>query len=299
VVRAAIDPVAERFSNRAEQVTWAHVDCASLALALGRTQLALHEALYARDCGQLGERYAGAILERLATVYRHVEQFDLARTCAEQAVVQSLGIPKHLVNAYTTRGCQADSDGERELAVSCFQKAYKLARELGQVHDAARALNNLADSFVFLGRPRAARRALLAAEHLMPPDFKSRNRALGRILLGEIEDMDSNRDLAAHHWRTAVEISKHLRDDVLRFRAEYRLLRQANDLGNTPVVRSMTRRLRRLACWIPKDTPELKDFLQLIASTEGSSPKTIPPLTTDRSPRVTREQRRELDRALG
>ena len=42
-----------------------------------------------------------------------------------------------------------------------------------------------------------------------------------------------------------------------------RYFKQAQQSGNRPVARSLGRRLRKLAHWVPEDTPELSDFRHL------------------------------------
>ncbi len=52
-------------------------------------------------------------------------------------------------------------------------------------------------------------------------------------------------------------------DQVLRFKAEFLLLQLAFDSGKQEVARSIHRRLRKLANWIPDSTPELREFREL------------------------------------
>ena len=88
-------------------------------------------------------------------------------------------------------------------------------------------------------------------------------KALGKILMGEIDAIEHRETLAAKRWREAADIARELDDKVIRFKAEYFLYKQAQQTGNDPVARSLQRRLRKLAHWVPDDTPELLDFKSL------------------------------------
>ncbi len=65
--------------------------------------------------------------------------------------------------------------------------------------------------------------------------------------------------------REAAELARTLNDKTLRFKAEFLLLQHASDSGKQEVARSIHRRLRKLANWIPDSTPELREFRELVS----------------------------------
>ena len=67
-------------------------------------------------------------------------------------------------------------------------------------------------------------------------------------------------ELAKKYLDDAVSIAKDLNDRVLRFKAEFQLYKIASRTGNQPTARALSRRLRRLAPWLPDDTPEMHEF---------------------------------------
>ena len=154
-------------------------------------------------------------------------------------------------------------DSDLELAVSNFKMAYKSHRDVGRLESCAKSLNNLAQVFCDLHRYRAARRALAAASSILAPWKEHRSRALGQILLGEIELLEHHGDRPERLWREAARIAITLNDKTLRFKAEFLLLQHAFDCGKQEAARSIHRRLKKLANWIPDNTPELKEFRQL------------------------------------
>jgi tetratricopeptide (TPR) repeat protein len=265
VERAATDPVRTAFHDVDEQVVCAHMSCGTGALAVGRCKFALHEYLYVRDSGSLSARFSPMVLERLSQVYRQLGRHDFARENAEKAVLEAEdnNEKKYLGFYYSNRASQALAERDLEIAASFFGKAYRSFRNVNQEHACAKSLNNLAQTFFDLGRYRAARRSLAAADRLLSQWKHHRSRALGHILLGEIELLEHNETRAEHHWKQAAELAKSLNDKVLRFKAEYLLLKQAHTKGRGDVARSIHRRLQRLANWVPDGTPELKAFRDL------------------------------------
>ena len=265
VVRATIDPVKPAFRDTAEQYNCSQMNCASAALDLGKNRFALHEFRHARDSKHFGSRFSLLVLERLSRVYRELNQHDLAREYADSAVsgAESSGESEYLGFFYANRGILALTDSDFELAASNYKKAYKSFSDSGRPEGCAKSLNNLAQVFYNLGRYKAARRALEAAARILAPCGQHRSRALGHILLGEIELLEDHGERAEKHWLEAAKVAKTLNDKTLRFKAEVLLLKQACDVGKLDVARSIHRRLRKLANWVPDNTPELKEFREL------------------------------------
>ncbi len=265
--RAAIDTLRPSFKDQEEQIACASMSCGLAAFQLGRYRFALHEYLYVESTGFLGKKFNAVLLGRLTHTYRNLGDSDKARRYAERTVSEAEGCEDldYLGHAYSDRAIQALFDSDLELATVYYRKAYEVFNDLDFKPAVAQTSNNLAQVYFDLGRHGAARRSIAAAETIMTPLGMRRLHALSRILLGEIEEFEKKDKLAESRWKEAATIGKELNDKVLRFKAEYLLLRQAHRNGNEPVTRSIARRLRRLSNWIPKDTPELKDFEDLVA----------------------------------
>jgi tetratricopeptide (TPR) repeat protein len=260
--RADVDPVKSSFDSREEQLACAHMNCATAGRRLGRRQYALHEYVEIENSGVLGPRLRLILFERLSVSYRIFEQLDRAKEYGRKAVVQAetLRDPGGLGFAYSNRARLAFAQSDLETAATFFKRAHGAFRRAGLLFACARSLSNLAQVFFDLGRVRAAKRALLAADKLATRLDQHRVRALSRILMGEIDFQEHREELAARRWREAADIARRLDDKVLRFKAEFFLYKQAQRSGNSPAARSLRRRLRKLAHWVPDDTPELSDF---------------------------------------
>ena len=270
--RARIDPAQTRYRDQAEQIACSVMACATVAFRLGRRRYALHEYTHVQSVGDVGPRYLPLLLYRLATTVRALGDTDRARRFAEDAITAARE-PEgrdYLGFAYATRGLLASYESDLEVAATYYLRSYRIFRDTGPQSECARSLNNLAQVYFDLGRNRAARRALIAAERVTT-DGQLRSRALTRILLGEIEARESRPERAQQHWKEAVSIAKRLSDKVLRFKAEYHLLRHARESGNKPVARSIQRRLSRLSNYVPQSTPELSQYKALMENRPSAS----------------------------
>jgi tetratricopeptide (TPR) repeat protein len=263
--RAATDTVRPVYESRAEQIACAHMNCATAARRLGRRQFALHEYTYLEEQGALGPRLLPILFERLSQSFRTLDRMEPALAYAEKAMAaaRAYGDPNWIGNAYSNRAQLAVAVSDLEQAVDLFRKAYEYYHEDEHLLECARSLINLAQVYFDLGRLRAARRSLLAAEKLAGPLGQQRALALGRILMGEIDSREHRDDVAHRLWKEAAAIAKRLNDRTLRFKAEFLLYKQACAQGDEPVARSIHRRLEKLSHWIPRDTPELAEFRDL------------------------------------
>ena len=123
--------------------------------------------------------------------------------------------------------------------------------------------NDLESHYLAGGNVARVVQALIAADKLALPIGSHRARALGHILMGEIEYSLHRDAQATKRWKEAAEIAKTLNDKVLRFKAEFFLYKQAQEQDNRAVARALFRRLRRLSNWVPSDTAELIDFREI------------------------------------
>ncbi len=266
VSRSLAGPVASQYRDRSEQVAGASVASATAIIGLGKLRLALHECLEVEEAGQLGPAFRPLLLERLSVTYRNVGDLVRAKTYADRAI-SAAEIPAgrdYHGYALSARALVAHFERDLELAARLFREAHGVFKDSQLLPESARALNNLAQVYYDQGRYRSARLALAASESTLKPSMgHERHRALGRILLGEIEAAEQHGQAAVSSWKEAAAIARRLNDKTLQFKAEYHLLRQAFEVGNTPVLRSIQRRLSRLANYVPENTPELTDFRAL------------------------------------
>jgi tetratricopeptide (TPR) repeat protein len=265
ISKASTDPVKSSFGNREEQMACAYMNCATAGRRLGRRRFALYEYTKVERSGALGQRLRVILLERLSQSYRSLRQMDRALEYGDLAIgeAECSGESSDLALAYSNRAQLAFAESDLDTAARLFQKAHDAFRRAGDNHARARSMTNLAQVYFDLGRLRAAKRAVVVAEKLATRFEQPRARALSRILMGEIDLAEDKDDLAVRRWREAAAIAKQLDDKELRFKAEYFLFKQAQQSGNRPVARSLGRRLRKLAQWVPEDTPELSDFRHL------------------------------------
>ena len=261
--RAAADPVHSHFRDREEQIARSHVNCATAAVGLGRYRYSLHEFSYALRSEKVGLSFFPIILERISTVYRKLDQRDKAKEFAEAAIKAEQQAPDHAYRGYlySNRGLLTMEAGDLITAARDFQTAFQIYKEQGLMVEAARCLNNLGQVYFDMKRYGAARRALSAGQKVEPQNL--RLRTLAHVLLGEIDEIEGHDRSARKHWQEAATIAKQLKDKVLRFKAEFFLLRQARRGGDEAIARAISRRLRKLRHWIPQTTPELAAFLEI------------------------------------
>jgi tetratricopeptide (TPR) repeat protein len=270
IAAAPLTPVPPQYKGRAEQVACAHMNCAGAARALGREQYARHELCNAEASGHVGPKFQTALYIYLSQTHKASSDLPAAIRYGDKALAVALQFDDttRLGFAYSNLAQLVYADRDLLQAATLFQKAHGAFQKVGYGFECARMLNNLAQVYFDLGRLRAARRSLGAAEELARSLGQHRARALGYILLGEIESRERNTDAASRRWKDAAEIARRLNDKTLRFKAEYFLFKQACETGDAPSARALQRRLRRLSVWIPRDTPELTDFRRLAVEKE-------------------------------
>lgn len=272
IERAKTDDTAPRHRDQREQIACASMNCAMAARRLGRRRLALHEFKYIESRGTLGPRYRPIVLERLSMCYRQLNRMDLAQQYGDKAIAEAeaSGALDRLAYVYSNRAGIALALSDPEQAAVFYQKSYDAFRDAGIEVECARAMNNLASVYIDLGRLGATRRLLIAAHKLAKRLNQHRAQALGRIMMGEVDLLENRNDLATKRWKEAVAIAEKLNDKTLRFQAEVCLYKQAHDQGDDEAARSLHRRLRKLALWVPADTQELATYKRLTAERKAS-----------------------------
>jgi tetratricopeptide (TPR) repeat protein len=274
---APVSPLRPNYADLEEQIAGAHMNCATVARALGRIRYALHEYLYLQALDHFSPKHRSLVLERIGACYRLLEQFSLAKEYVDAAIkaAEANEDQQYLGYLYETRGLIELTQQHPESAVDYFKRAFELFRQGHRDTECVRVLNNLAQGYFDLQRYGAARRAATAADRQARELLLLRPQALSRILLGEIDEVEEKPLAATRRWKEAVEISKELNDKELRFKAEFVLFRQALHDGNRPIARAIERRLRRLSPWIPEETYELATFKSLVSENETLFNKTV------------------------
>jgi len=264
-LRSGLDPVSPAFRNIAEQRAIAFMNSGTAGHVLGRDRFALQEFLYAHGTKSIGPKYEPVVLERIATAFRSLRDYGNAIRFANDGILQAeeYGDPEVLGYVYHSRGVIACLQDDHETAISYYNRAHDYFKTIGNKGEVAKTLNSLAQCYFDLGRNRAARLTANASAKLSDELAQKRSMALSLILLGEIDEVEERTEQAIARWRQAVAISKQIKDRELRFKAEFVLLRRAVRDGNSPVERAIRRRMKKLAPWIPKSTPELAQFLEM------------------------------------
>jgi tetratricopeptide (TPR) repeat protein len=255
------------FSNAREESLSAIMNYTIVVSKHGRHRLALHELEYVRSTNGLGPRYSITLLELLSQRYRSLGDMDRARALADEAVKSAdrLGSPVLQAHTYSDKAFIESEQRHFDEAIDLYKRAHSLFQRAGLPSGAAKTLQNLAQVYFDLGRVKAAKRALTAAERLAVKNDLQRPRAFVRILLGEIACEEANPERAVALWREAIDIAKELQDPILRFKAEFQLYKHAVRAGDKPSASSLRRLLRRRATWVPDTLEELVEFKKLTA----------------------------------
>lgn len=273
VMHASSLPLQPRFRDLDEQSACAQMTCGTAAKSVGRYLFARYEFLYVLEIDALGPRLSPLLFDRLASVHHSIGDPDNARFFGDQAIAKAEAVEDHefLGHICSNRGLQARADKRLEHAESLFERAYRIFRDADLPADCAVALNNLAQVHFENGRLRAARLSLEASLRTTRDLSAHRSRALAHVLLGEIEQLQGREEQATRHWKQAASTAKRVNDRVVRFKADFLLMKQAHRDGNQAVKRSIMRRLRKLVNFIPSDTEEVREFEEFVTSESAAS----------------------------
>lgn len=264
---ARSSPLMGRLRDHSEQLLCAHMNLSTAAIKLGRCRLTLFELEFIHSTGRLSARLQPLLFERLSAAHFSLNEMPKAREYADLAIAEAEESQERDFLGYflSSRARIAMQEGEVDRAIELYQRAFEEFRLAEVQPECALMLYNLAQAYVFAKRYTAARRALLSADRLAGPLGQNRIRALVRILLGEVEELNSKPVAAAQHWREAASIAKDMNDRIIKFRAEYFLYKQARSQGHALEAKAIEKRLNRVAPWIPREVAELGEFHQLVA----------------------------------
>jgi len=271
--------------DHVEQLLCGFMNLSGAARKLGRAQFALYELKYIHTARALSGRLCPLLMERLATAYLAMNDTNGAREWADAAIAEAEKNQhsEYLGYLYSSRARIALEASDPAGALSLFQKAFDAYRQTKRDSECAVTLYNLARTYFSLERYKSARRALASADRLAIPLQQLRTCALGRILLGEIEEIENKPSDAEQHWQEAVRMARQLSDKTIRFQAEYFLYKQALSNGRSLAARSIERRLHRASPWISQDVVELDAFRKLSAAHPSRGRKRVvaaqPPFT--------------------
>jgi tetratricopeptide (TPR) repeat protein len=268
LIKAPADALFGSFRTRDEQVVASVRTFGGAASSLGRYLLALSEFQFVVSRNDLlSEEAKPLVFQSMAAAERHLGRIDEARAHAQRAVDLAMASSsrRYLGHALQSQSLLANHTRDFQAAIEFEKQAFAAFRNAGSAADSARSLTNLAQSYFDLGRMKAARRALGAADRLATKVSANSTRARSRILLGEIEFAEKNLVRASSLWHEALEIARQTHDSVVHFKAEYQLFKLAITQGNKTVVNALGRRLERMAPWISPSEPEVGEFRRLYA----------------------------------
>ncbi len=253
------------FRDLEEQRLCACMNFSTAAASLGRTSIALFELQFIDAAGALSREYKPTLLERLSHIYRARGDRARAILCADRAIALGEELPdsRNLGYALGMRAALAKEDLDLPGALVFYQRAFDAYTAAGREPERASALLSIGDLYLELGRHSAARRALAAAQDIAEPLGQQRTLALVQLTLGDLLRRLNNQQQAQTHWRAGLRIAHELRDYGLKFKAEFRLFKQAVENHDDTVSQPLARRLRKLLPWVPADAVELREFRAL------------------------------------
>ena len=268
LARAATDPVQDRYRDAEEQVALATLNVGTMATALGRFRFALHESLFALNTGSLTPTNHARACDRVAVVQAKLGQLDMAERYAQRAISTAMDNEDRLGLAfmYSTQARIALARLDPRGAAALFHKSYSLHRGLGNTERTVLALLSISECYLDMMRLGAAQRFCDAAFRLLEDPPRSAAHGAALAVRGKIAEAEGRHDRATAFWHEAADIAKGHRDRALRFKIDLFLFRRALADADDPTARAIQRRLRRLAPWIPAQTPELGEFWDLVRS---------------------------------
>jgi tetratricopeptide (TPR) repeat protein len=283
--KAFVDPLHPNYRNRDEQVIGIARTFGGSASNLGRYVLALSELEFVSARNELlRDELKPLVFHAMSNAERHLGRIEASRIHADKAIELAMASAsrRYLGHALQTRALLANQAREFEAAVDFEKQAFAAFRDAGSSVDAARSLTNLAQSYFDMGRMKAARRALGAADRLASKFDSNSTRSRSRILLGEIESSEGNLARASSLWHEALEIARQTHDSVVHFKAEHQLFKLAISQGNKTVVNALGRRLERMAPWISPSEPEVGEFRRLYAIHRKPKQRSVAALQLER-----------------
>jgi hypothetical protein len=167
------------------------------------------------------------------------------------------------------------STGDKRAALLMYQRAFRLARDVGSNEDVANLLCNLAQIYFDLGRLGASRRSLGAADRIASKFQYEAIRVRIRILAGEILEVCGDLDSAERAWKEGLDTAKRIGDATLMFKVKFFLYRAARASGRPALAKKLASALRNLSPWIPESTEELRLFSKLADDGSEDAPTRV------------------------
>jgi len=280
----------------------ARLNLATVARALGKNRLALHELLELESTGELTESLSSTLQERIANCYRCVSEHDLAQRHLDNAVEQARfhGDSRALAFAQFSQGTLEVERGDAQEGVHRLSQAFRTHRDSSEESSAVAlhpsfesgTLLRIADAYVRLGAHAKAGRAALAAKRLAEGVGPRGTLAYCEIALGEVDDLTGRKDRALQRWRRAESFGRELNNRRVRFIAEFYTFRQALARGNRSLAQGSQKRLSRLVAWVPAHLSLVDEYQELANSKHYSGPR-VPATGTNGG--VTRRAKNEKE----
>jgi len=259
------ETVMSGFRDLNEQYLCACMNFSTAAAALGRNAIALFELHCIQSAQDLSPEYEPVLYERLSRVHRAKGDRVRAIECADLAIRLARALPSTRNLGYTleVRAALAKELSDLDGALRHYQLAFEAYTSAGREPERATTLLCIGDVYLNLHRHSAARRALAAAQEIAEPLGQQRTLAHIQVTLGDLMKERNDSHQAQAHWRAGLRIAHELRDHALKFKAEFRLFKQALEDRDASLSEPLARRLRKLLPWVPSDALELKEFRTL------------------------------------
>jgi tetratricopeptide (TPR) repeat protein len=266
LTRSATSPVQDRYRDLLEQQALAVLNVGTMAAAVGRFRFALHESLFALNTGHLTATSYARACDRVADVQSKLGQLDLAGRFVEQAISTATASNDRLGLAfmYSTQARIALARLDHAAAAELFHKSHALHKDFGHLEWSVLALLSVAECYLDLKRVQAAHRLCQTAASLLQDHPRSSAYAATLAIEGKVADAEGKRDRATALWHEAATLARNHHDRAMRFKIDLCLFRRAISDKDSAAARAIQRRLRRLAPWIPTETPELAEYFDLI-----------------------------------
>ncbi|MBZ5637606.1 MAG: helix-turn-helix domain-containing protein [Acidobacteriia bacterium] len=242
--------------------------------SLGRNELALLELEELEASGGLSPAQLALVHERKSNCHRCLGDMKRAEEYADSAAAEALsaGDSRTLAFAYNARANAALDQERWEIASDFLRRALAAYRESEQEEGQllpspsfqAQTLLMLADCSIHLGNVAHARRLALAAKRMGREHDLPLALAYSELLLGRIDEREGDLERALQRWTRAAAVAARAENRRLGFTALLEIFRQARKAGDTARARASRRRLERLAPWVPKHVPALREFERLI-----------------------------------
>ncbi len=257
-----------------QQTAVSQLNLASVVRSLGKNRLALHELTDLERSGRIGARMNAIVLDRISHCHRCLGDMQLAERYADAAIAEArqFGEGRILSVAQFTRGVVAIDQADHEQGVRYLRHAFRSHREaagngLALVSNPgfeANTLLHLAEAYVNSGSYEKAGHAARSAKRLSVRAGLPGPQAYSELALGELDERAGRHERAIQRWRRSAQLADSMHNRRLGFSAEFYVFRQALHRGNQALARASSRRLERLAPWVPEHFPLLGEFHELV-----------------------------------